>query len=505
MPERLAPSVDTAGQAADGTPKAPANLTRTVIGNVVLTVVGLICAGLVPFGFNLLVGHGYGAATLGAVSIALGLALFLGQIPGTLSAAATKFMAESLGRHDEQNARAVFQFLLVLTVSFSILLGLAVVLAAPLLESRLHISFQTTLLAALLIPTNTLYLYFKSVYYGIQRVRSYLINETLSDLAFFAVLASVLLLNVTPWLLLPFILNNAIFAAIALRDMRPYLKSFDWRARCHRLEVLKYCVVNGSGTAASLGRWSLGTTIAGVFLTHHAVGLFAAALAITAPLPLLPRAISLVTFAMMARLHGAGEHSSVRSLLQQSTEWLVFVLGLPSGLAIINAAAILSLLFRPDFARGALAAQLIIAGAYITDISRPSIDALSSTRWVRIPTLASFAGLGVSLVIWLALIPRFGISMAGLGFAVGALVTAIIPAYYACKHIGSQPVVFIRPAVMLIGLTILTALGSVSPLLASVLFTIGVLALYSHLLQSLGGYAVKLYRERRARLVQRSA
>lgn len=458
-------------------------LGRPVVINVVLTVVGLISAGLVPFGFNLAVGRGYGPAVLGPVSVALALALFLGQIPGTISGAATKFIAQSLGDNDERRAQQVFQFLLVITTSFSLLIGIATIALAPVLESAYKISFAVVLLAGALIPTYTLYLFFKSCYYGWGRVQTYLINEILSDAAFFGVLMAVFVFGATGWLLLPFVLNNAIFSAIAIRDMTPYLREFHWMGKQDRREVVNYALINGSGSTASLGRWSLGTVIAGVFLSHHSVGLLAAAVAITAPLALLPRAISLVTFALMARLHGAGEHASVRAVLQQSTEWLVLVLGIPSGLAIINASFILTHVFKSEYAAAAVATQLIIAGAYITDISRPSIDALSSTRYVRIATVASFLGLFVSLVVWLAFIPRDGITATAMGFALGALVTATLPAYFACRRLGSQPIVFVRPAIMLLILSVLSVFANRYDLIASVVFVIATCMLYAHVMR----------------------
>ncbi len=473
--------------------------------NIALTIVALVSSGLVPFGFNVLVGRRYGGPALGELSVALSLALFLGQIPGTMSSAATKYIAESLGGEQGVRARSVFQFLLVLSAAFSVLVGAALAIAAPIVAAALKITTEYVYLAAALVPTYTLYLYFKSVYYGVQRVRPYLTNELVSDAAFFVALGAIIFLNATPWLLLPFVINNGLFALIALRFFLPVLHGFDWGRRCDRMAVLKYCVINGSGTAASLGRWSLGIAIAGLFLSHQSVGLFAAALTITAPLPLLPRAISLVTFATMARLHGAGQHASVQSLLQQSTEWLVFILGLPFGLAIINASLILSIVFRPDFAAAALAAQLIMLGAFFTDISRPSIDALSSTEYVRIPTLASFAGLAVSLIMWFGLIPAYGINAAGLGFAIGALVTGGIPAYYAYKRIGTHPSVFVRPVGMLLLLLILMSAAGKFALLASLIFVVGISALYFHLVQGVFRASRQLYLKRTTGLSNGSA
>lgn len=459
------------------------NLGRAVLLNLALTAVGLVAAGLVPFGFNLSVGHQFGAATLGRIAVALNLALFLGQIPGTLGGAAAKFIAESLGAGEEQEGRSIFAWLFVLTLVVGCVLGAGVLVVGLSLMPVLHWPAETAGLTAALVPAYALYIFLKSAYYGFDRVRRYLINEIISDAAFFALLVTLLIGGVTSWLLLPFVVNNLGFAVIALWDLRlaGVGKKGARLSGSRRREVIEYCLVNGGGTVASLGRWSLGVIVAGWFLGAHSVGLFAAAVALTAPLALLPRAISLVTFAAMARLHGAGESLSVRTMLSQSTEWLVLLLGIPSGLAILNAGGLLSIAFRPEFATAATAAQLIIAGAYITDISRPSIDALSSTTHVRIATVASVAGLLVSLAVWLALIPAYGITMAGLGFALGAAVTALIPALAAVRLIGSKAAVFIRPAGMLAALWLLTLTGPGLALPASLAFVAGVCLLYRHL------------------------
>src|SRR5205085_7723278 len=225
----------------------------------------------------------------------------------------------------------------------------------------LHVSFGAVMLGAALLLVYSLYLFLKSVYYGIQQVGAYVWNEIVSDLAFFALLAALFVAHATLWLLLPFVLNNAIFAGIAGYQLKPYFRHFRWVAPAGCQEILRYWVVNGLGSAASIGRGALGTTIAGLFLTHQAVGLYAAAVALTAPLQLMPRALALVLFATMARLHGAGRAASVRELLDLSTEWLVLALGLLCGLLMVNATAILAVLYRrPEYAQATTATQLVV-------------------------------------------------------------------------------------------------------------------------------------------------
>ena len=468
-----------------------------VVAHVGLTVLALIFAGLVPFGFNLLVGRAYGSAVLGGTSVVLGLALFLGQVPSTVGIAATKFMAEALGRGDETAARDIFQFLFTLNLGLTALLTGAMVVAAPWIHQALHVPVGAVLLGAALLLVYSLYLFLKSVYYGLQQVGAYVWNEIISDLAFFALLAAVFVVRASSWLLLPFVVNNAIFAGIAGYQLRPYFRHFRWISPAERTEILRYWVVNGLGSAASIGRTALGPTIAGLFLTHRAVGLYAAAVALTAPLQLMPRALALVLFATMARLHGAGQASSVRELLDVSTEWLVLALGLLCGLLIVNATAILAFLFhRPEYAQATTATQLVVCGAYLLMISSPAISALSSTTYVWIPTIASLLGLGTSLAVWLLLIPPLGITGAGLGFAAGSAVTGSIPAFCAYRLIGTRRVRFLRLGAILAALVAVLLTLERVPLVASAVF-VGVLALlYVRPGRSLLRAAVHAYRAR---------
>lgn len=452
---------------------------RSLAGNVALTMIALAFSGMVPFGFNLIVGHRYGPAGLGEVSVVLGLALFLGQVPGTLGPAATKFLAEALSRGEQDAARTIFQFVVTVSVGLASALTLGMAAAAPLLASTLHVRVGTVLLGAVLVLVYALYLLFKSVYYGLQRVGAYVFNEIVSDVLFFVALTVVLLVGATPWLLAPFILNDAIFLARALYDQAPYVRRFNWGRAAPRRAILRYYGLSGTGTIISIGRTALGTTIAGLFLSHHAVGLYAAALTLTNPLFLLPQALSYVLFAAMAFLYGAGQGGSVRELLQRSTQWLVAALGLVCGLVIINAGIILTVVFPADYGAATATFQVIVAGAYVSMICSPSVNALSSTAYVGIPTLAAIGGFITSLVAWLLCIPRIGIVGVALGYSVGVAVTGSIAVYCATRFLGASPAAFLRAGTVMASVAcVLFGLGS-TPLLASIIFVILVALLYA--------------------------
>jgi putative peptidoglycan lipid II flippase len=222
--------------------------------------------------------------------------------------------------------------------------------------------------------------------------------------------------------------------------------------------------------------------------------------ALTAPLQLMPRALALVLFATMARLHGAGRASSVRELLDLSTEGLVLALGLLCGLLMVNATAILALLYhRSEYAQATTATQLVVCGAYLLMISSPAISALSSTTYVWIPTIASILGLGTSVALWLLLIPSLGITGAGLGFAAGSVITGSIPAIVASRLIGTRRGRFLRLGAILATLvSVLLSLERV-PLVASAVFVVVLALLYVRPGRSFLRAAVHAYRARDVR------
>jgi hypothetical protein len=112
----------------------------------------------------------------------------------------------------------------------ALLLAAVLLLATPWVKSAFHISStRAVVLGASLVVTYALYIFLKSVYYGVQRADIYVRNEFLSDVAFFLLLAAILLFNGQNWLLVPFVLNNLIFAAIGLRDLSSLFEGFSWR------------------------------------------------------------------------------------------------------------------------------------------------------------------------------------------------------------------------------------------------------------------------------------
>jgi O-antigen/teichoic acid export membrane protein len=181
----------------------------------------------------------------------------------------------------------------------------------------------------------------------------------------------------------------------------------------------------------------------------------------------------------MARLYGAGEAASVRRLLQNSTEWLIFLLGLLCGLVIINAGTIIGLLFQPEYRQATVAMQLIVLSAYITMVSNPAIDALSSTQYIRIPTIASWLALAVSLGSWFLLIPSLGINGAAAGYLAGAIVSGGMPTVFAYRRYGMRAIMFLR-ATVIFGALIIAMLvpGHFQPI-TSALFAVLVCALYA--------------------------
>lgn len=451
---------------------------------VMLTALALGSAGLVPLGFAIAVGRTYGAFTLGQVGTALALALFLGEVAGAFGAGASRFIGARHAWNRNSSARA-FWFLCRVTLIFSVVLSLVLLGLSAQIESRLQISPEAVVLGAVLIPLYAMHIYLKNIFFRLRRLQSYLLTQIATDVVFVAALLAVVLIQLTPWLLLPFVLSILLFDVVSVRAISRTFYGAE-TSNFSRLEVLKHCMVNGTGMAANLGRWSIGPAVMALFLGHTSVGLFVAAMATAAGLPLLTRAGSLLATAKVSRRALGDGVDLVADEVKRSTRYLGLVLGIPAGLVMINANAILALLFRPYFSAAASAAAFAVAAVYIAGVGRPSIDGMTALGRPGTPVLAAIAGFGTSLLVWPALIPHYGITAGGWGLAAGAFVAAGLGVISGSLSLGFSLRLFVSPTIIMVVAGLLSVVGTSDTLSSSVAFVLVPLLLYKDLFRRNG-------------------
>src|SRR5689334_7700492 len=152
--------------------RGPAALAgRAIARTGGLSIGALVVLGVSRLAHGSLISHATGAVTYGVVGSLIGItyvaALF---VPAGLASAMTKYVAQSRGRADQGNARAVYTALRRLSdVSAIVLGGLAAAVAAWLYP----LSTGTTIQVGLLTAMFSAYSVDKAALYGFDRVARY--------------------------------------------------------------------------------------------------------------------------------------------------------------------------------------------------------------------------------------------------------------------------------------------------------------------------------------------
>ncbi|HUI39608.1 MAG TPA: polysaccharide biosynthesis C-terminal domain-containing protein, partial [Methanothrix sp.] len=178
----------------------------------------------------------------------------------------------------------------------------------------------------------------------------------------------------------------------------------------------------------------IATITTGVYLPPEQVGFYSATVSITTTLLYAPGVIDRVLLPSFSYSHGKKDTPTVKALLEQATAGLSLVALLMGGVFIILGRDILMILFTPEFSSATFSLQMLVLGVCMYTISLPSVSALSGTEYIKIPNMANLAGLLFSLALWTYLIPSFGINGTALGYVAGAILSSIIPIYFAKRY-----------------------------------------------------------------------
>lgn len=416
----------------------------SVFKNIIMTVIALIFLGMTNLVFNILIAKKFDAATLGSVNLVISTALLLSLAVSTgFGPAATKYLAEYIGKGDSNCAKFSFQttfkFVFVLSV---ILFVFAIALSEP-ISKMVGVERKLFLFATPLIPLYAFYGLYKNSYYGVNAVKKYLRNEIISDAVFFIALgAAVFYLRC--WLILPFILLYLVFTILSTADFSSYLKPVKVKQKGLTKNIVTFTSISFIGTFASMSRMRLSMVLSGVYVSTEYVGYYAAAYSFLTALYLIPRAMSMALFPSFSYHYGKNDPSNITRILNHSTKWLSIMVFLLGGITIFLSKNILQILFGHEYAGAGLTLQILVLGACTSIVAIPAVNSLSGTKYVKIPNIAGVLGLISCLVLWPFLIPRYGIVGTAVGFLISTIITSSIPMYYAWKYFNLDLKNFLR-------------------------------------------------------------
>jgi len=402
-------------------------LNKHLFKNSLYTGAALCFVGFVPFIFNILVARIFGKETLGTINVALSFCLVLTVfVTNFFGTSGNKFLAEYRGRQSLEPFKLIF---------FTILIGPVVVLTflnAAMVWHWDYIVLRFSVQPNFLVPMVS-YIYFRSFYiifrrmfYGIDLVPFYAINEIVSDIILIAAIGAVCWLRLPHLLIQSYVLGYSIFTVISILALYknyaaivgPLHPQENYQTKSVLIDYFKYGFITMVGTASSTGTGYLSMLFTGYFLTSTDAGLYSSVLAIVSIVMFLPRLVTQVLLPEFSKLFGAGEENSIIHTLKYSF-WILFIIAMIiNGFLFVFAEDILSI-FGNSFSSGSLILRIIIPGVFIRMISVPLVTFLSATEYVVYPNIGGIIILIVSVVTWSIAVPAYDLTGIAAGYVAG--------------------------------------------------------------------------------------
>ena len=409
----------------------PVAQQQRIARNTLYAIVGVLGAGVVRFLFTIVTGRAFGADALGAVAIVVALATIVTIPSAGVGAAGNRFLAVAAGSADTDMRSQT----LGATWRGGVLVIAVAVLAAwgYLRVQSVELSTLTQVLGLAFVIVYGLYLTAKGVMFGAGQARIYAAGEVAGFIAFaIAIVLAAALASDVGWVLLSQVLwalgvlVAAYVAGIGPRSLRGRAPSTYW---------------GFAGTASIGSLLSLGiaqATILVMAALHGTAeaGLLAAAVAITTPLYLLPRSVSLALTPSMAYNVGAGTES-VADLETRYTGSLLVVFGTIAVAGILALEPFILSVYGSGFGDAADDLAVLAVASFVVIIGIPVVNryAAQGTRTLLVTVGASAVGAAGAAVAWLTIGADDPIWIP-IGFLISAVIKVVLPFVLAKPVLG---------------------------------------------------------------------
>ena len=379
-------------------------LNKHLFKNSLYTGAALCFVGFVPFIFNILVARIFGKETLGTINVALSFCLVLTVfVTNFFGTSGNKFLAEYRGRKSLEPFKLVF---------FTILIGPVVVLTflnAAMVWHWDYIVLRFSVQPNFLVPMVS-YIYFRSFYiifrrmfYGIDLVPFYAINEIVSDIILIAAIGAVCWLRLPHLLIQSYVLGYSIFTVISILALYknyaaivgPLHPQENYQTKSVLIDYFKYGFITMVGTASSTGTGYLSMLFTGYFLTSTDAGLYSSVLAIVSIVMFLPRLVTQVLLPEFSKLFGEPVRNSKKDLLTQ------FHMDIASSIQLVTEEIVLRL--TRSIAKDNESKNLCMAGGVALNcVANGKIikEKIFDNIWIQPAAGDAGGALGAALAIW---------------------------------------------------------------------------------------------------------
>lgn len=231
---------------------------------------------------------------------------------------------------------------------------------------------------------------------------------------------------------------GAAFALYYLRRLSSKLLGQDIPPRFESRELLSFSlpmmVIN---FAQGMNSWSV-IAVLGAFATAESVGIFNVAARTATLSSLVLTAFGGIFSPMVSGLYSRSRLEELSSLYRDVSRW-IFTGGFAIFLITVLLAGDIMAVFGPEFVSG-WSVMIVIAGGWLYSSSTgPSGRLLEMTGYQRIVMLTLLGSTASTLVLAIALVPRYGIMGAGVAVATGLIMSNTVILFFVKRRLGLWP------------------------------------------------------------------
>ena len=410
--------------------KASIALSKRLIKNSLHTGLALVFVGLVPFAFNFLIARTFGRETLGTINISLSFCLMITIfVTNYFGTAGTKFLAEYRGRKNLEHFILVFKITFLGPLIILTIIGLVLISNWEFFSRTfsLPLELATSLLAYIFI--RSFYIIIRRVFYGIDLVKSYALNEIISAIVMLISLVLVCYANKPDLLIECYLLSYTLFCLLGLKTLLGKFKSItngmisnkEFSTREIVGPFSNYGAISMIGTVASTSTGYISIIVTGIYLTHSDAGLYSSVLAIVSVLMFVPKLFTQVFFPEFSKLFGEGDKQKILQIFNQTTKVMLAVSTFVCLIVFVFSEEIISI-FGKDFSNGSLILRIILPSLFVRMISIPFVSFLSGTKYVIYPNIGGLIILAISTISWFILVPKYQLIGITIGYTIGIII-----------------------------------------------------------------------------------
>ncbi len=386
--------------------------------------------GIIPFTFNFLVARSFGKEILGAINISISFCLIISIfVTNFFGSSGNKYLAEYRG------SNSLKPFLFILKIMFyGPIITLSIITIAISLNWDFfteNFSLDRDLLASVILYIffRSFYILLRKVFYGIDLVKSYVINEIISDIFMLIAIIYVSYTQQVSFLIECYIISYLLFTFLSIitlfKKLSIIAKPMNSNNNFNPQNVLKnffgYGIISMIGTVASTGTGYLSIIIIGSYLSTSDAGLYSSALSIISILMFVPKLFTQVFLPEFSKLFGEGNKQKIFHILFQAN-WLMILIASILCLSVFLFSDILLSLFGAEFIRASIVLKIMIPSVLIRIISIPFVSFLSGTKYVIYPNIGGLIIFFISILSWIFLVPEYQLIGIAIGYTFGIII-----------------------------------------------------------------------------------